>query len=67
MRKRSYVREMTIVSVRLSKRFKKIVERYIKVDLHKDISEFIRDAMREKIQRDAPLLYDELFKRKNEE
>ena len=37
---------------------------YIRLDTHKDISELTREALREKIKRDAPHLFEELFMNK---
>jgi len=40
------------------------MKEYIDLDAHKDLSELTRDALREKIQRDAPELYRDLFNQK---
>jgi len=52
---------MTQIVVRVPWPLKTIMEKYVDSDAHKDISEFVRDALREKIQRDAPTLYKSLF------
>ena len=49
------------LNVRMPKALKDLVEKYISADLHTNISEFTRDALREKIQRDAPEFYRQLF------
>jgi Arc/MetJ-type ribon-helix-helix transcriptional regulator len=52
---------MTQIVVRIPKRLKTMIKKYIDLDAHKDVSEFVRDALREKIKRDAPALYESLF------
>jgi hypothetical protein len=37
------------------------MKKFVSMDAHINESDFIRDAIREKIQRDAPHLYQELF------
>ena len=40
------------------------MEKYIELDAHVTESDFVREAIREKIQRDAPELYKKLFEGK---
>lgn len=54
--------KLVALNVRVPKTLKKLIREFIELDAHKDISEFTRDALREKIQRDAPDLYYKLFK-----
>ena len=49
------------IVVKMPLKLRGLIERYIALNAHKDISEFVRDACREKIQRDAPGLYRGLF------
>lgn len=49
------------LNVRIPKNLKRIMHKYVELDAHKDLSELTRDALREKIQKDAPQLYAELF------
>ena len=56
--------KMTWLNVKLPKNLKKLMKKYVALDAHKDLSELTRDAIREKIKRDAPELYAELFKQK---
>ena len=56
---------MTWLNVRLPINLKELMKNYVALDAHKDISELTRDALREKIKRDAPELYAELFKQKD--
>lgn len=58
---------MVHLNVRVPRNLKKLMKDYIDLDTHKDLSEFTRDAIREKIQRDAPDLYKKLFEKKKEE
>jgi hypothetical protein len=43
-----------------------LVKEYIELDAHMNESEFYRDAAREKIQHDAPNLYEKLFQPEKE-
>lgn len=49
------------ISARIPVPLKTLIQRVIAIDTHINESDFIRDAIREKIQRDAPHLYRELF------
>lgn len=49
------------LNVRIPKTLKRIMHKYVELSAHKDLSKLTRDALREKIQRDAPQLYTELF------
>jgi len=40
------------------------MQKYVERDAHLNESDFIRDAIREKIQKEAPDLYKQLFKEK---
>ena len=53
---------MAQLNIRVPRNLKKLMKQYIALDAHKDLSELTRDALREKIKRDAPRLYSELFK-----
>jgi Arc/MetJ-type ribon-helix-helix transcriptional regulator len=50
------------VSARIPGTLKQLMKRFIAMDAHVNESDFIRDAIREKIQRDAPDLYRQLFR-----
>lgn len=54
-------RQDETVSARIPARFKKVIEEFIRLDSHLNESDLIRDALREKIQREAPELYRSLF------
>ena len=59
-------KELVNINVRVPRALKELIEEYVKCDLHANLSEFTRDALREKIQRDAPELYKQLFKEASE-
>ena len=54
-------RETVVLACRVSKRFAKVVKEYCDLDAHLNPADVLRDSMREKIQRDAPDLYQKLF------
>ena len=49
------------LSIRVPARLKKLIKKYVQNGLHASVSEFARDALREKLARDAPELYRQLF------
>ncbi|MGD0495443.1 MAG: ribbon-helix-helix domain-containing protein [Candidatus Bathyarchaeia archaeon] len=49
------------ISAWLPKTLKELMDRYVARDAHLNVSDLIRDAIREKIQHDAPDLYRQLF------
>lgn len=49
------------IVVRIPRPLRKLIEQHLKLDTHKDLSEFVRDALREKIWKEAPELYSKLF------
>jgi len=50
-----------VIAARIPKTLKELILRIIQVDAHINESDFVRDAIREKILRDAPELYQQLF------
>lgn len=50
------------ISARIPVPLKSLIQKFVALDTHINESDFIRDAIREKIQRDAPHLYKNLFK-----
>ncbi|MEW6069874.1 MAG: hypothetical protein AB1485_04595 [Candidatus Thermoplasmatota archaeon] len=54
-----------VMSVRVTKPLKKVIEQYLRLDTHISVGDLIRDALREKIRRDAPHLYKELFEKES--
>jgi len=53
-----------IILVRVPVTMKETIRKMIQMDLHFTEAEFVRDAIREKIAREAPDLYKELYKSK---
>ncbi len=53
-----------VVSARVPQTLKDLVSRIVVMDAHINESDFLRDALREKIRRDAPHLFQELFQGK---
>ena len=51
------------LNVRIPRTLKELMKQYINLDAHKDLSELTRDALREKIKKDAPELYQQLFQK----
>ena len=56
--------ENQVLSVRVTKSMVNIIWKYLQIDTHVSKSDFVRDALREKIKRDTPQLYAELFNQK---
>lgn len=59
------VAEMPIISARVSKAFKKVIQKYIELDTHVTESDLVRDAVREKIGKNAPFLLKEMIAEQN--
>jgi len=58
-------KETVNVNVRITPTLKKIIEKYIDQDTYINISDFARDAIREKIKRDAQWLIDDIMKKED--
>ena len=56
------MKKETRINARIPRTLKKLMERFVALDSHINESDLIRDAIREKIQREAPELYAKLFK-----
>lgn len=50
-----------VIATRVTKRFADLLEKYCQQDAHVNLADLIRDAIREKIRREAPELYNRLF------
>jgi len=50
------------IATRITIPFAKMIDRYLERDCHVTPADFVRDALREKIRRDAPNLYESLFR-----
>jgi len=49
------------ISARVPRTLKELMRQFVALDVHINESDLIRDAIREKIQREAPELYKQLF------
>ena len=58
-------RDVTI-NVRIPVALKDLVQKIVEQDTHLNESDFYREAIREKIRRDAPDLYRQLFQKQPE-
>ena len=54
------------ISARIPANLKQLMQQFVALDTHINESDLIRDAVREKIQREAPELYKKLFQIDNE-
>lgn len=54
--------ESLVVSARVTKPLALAIEKYLSLDTHVSPSDFIRDAIREKLRRDASWLLDEMIR-----
>ena len=54
------------LNVRIPSTLKELMERFVELDCHTNISDLTRDALREKLKKDAPHLYKQLFEVVNE-
>lgn len=56
-------KDMKSVNVRLPANLEKLIVRYLSVDAtYVNLSEFTRDALREKIKTSAPWIYEEMLR-----
>jgi len=55
------------ISLRVPRNLRELMRRFLELDTHINESEFIRDAIREKLLNEAPDLYKSLFKSLEEE
>ncbi|HEX69003.1 MAG TPA: ribbon-helix-helix protein, CopG family [Candidatus Bathyarchaeota archaeon] len=53
--------DLVNLNVRVPRALKELIQKIVEYKLHANISEFARDALREKIQRDAPELYRKFY------
>lgn len=56
-------KEMENLNVRVPVTLKQLIEKLVSLDCHTNISDFTRDALRQKIQRETPHLYKQLFEK----
>ena len=51
-----------VIATRVTESMFYLIEKYLEKDTHVNNADLLRDAIREKIRRDAPDLYAQLFK-----
>ena len=56
-------REFVVIHIRTPKALKDMIHKCVFADTHTNLSEFVRAAIREKIQRESPHLFQELGKK----
>jgi len=54
-------KDLTTICVMIPQTMRDLIEEILSKDTHTNLSEFVRDAIRQKIQRDTPQLYGQLF------
>jgi Arc/MetJ-type ribon-helix-helix transcriptional regulator len=60
-------KEKTTITFQLPLTLRDLLKDYLSLDTHMNESDFIREAIREKIKQDAPRLYTKLFDEKETE
>lgn len=55
-----------VIGFRAPATLREIVKEFVSLDTHMNESDFYRDAVRQKIQREAPELYKRLFEKERE-
>jgi len=55
-------KELTTICVMIPQTMRDLIEQVVSKDTHNSLSEFVRDAIRQKLQKDASHLYEELFR-----
>jgi Arc/MetJ-type ribon-helix-helix transcriptional regulator len=53
--------DLDVLSVRITKSMTRIIDKFLNIDSHVTKSDFVRDAIRDKIKKEAPQLYLEMF------
>ena len=54
-------RKLKVISTRVTEPLAKIVEEYLRRDTHVNPADLMRDALREKLKRDVPDLYEKML------
>lgn len=52
-------KKIVVVNARIPQTLKTAIRKYVEKDAHINFSDFMRDSMREKLERDAPWLLKE--------
>jgi len=59
--------KLEVISIRVTKSLFNAIKMYMEMDAHVTLSDFVRDAVREKLKRDAPWLLKAMLKAKGDE
>ena len=54
--------DLEVISTKVTRKFNIVIEKFLVMDSHVTKSDLVRDAIREKIKREAPQLLDEMMK-----
>lgn len=54
-------RETVVLSCRVSERFAQLVKKFCSMDSHLNPADLLRDSVREKIAKEAPKMYAQMF------
>jgi Arc/MetJ-type ribon-helix-helix transcriptional regulator len=55
------VEKTKVVATRVTLKTAELIEEFCRRDAHVNVADFVRDAIREKLQREAPELYRSFF------
>jgi hypothetical protein len=55
--------DLEVISVKVTKQLAQMIKQYMELDTHVTLSDFVRDAIRDKIKTDAPWLYEKMLKK----
>jgi Arc/MetJ-type ribon-helix-helix transcriptional regulator len=60
-------KELVNLNVRIPVTLKELIAKYLECDCHTNASDFTRDALREKLAKDAPDLYKQIFEKRQKD
>lgn len=52
---------LKVISTRVTDNLAEAIQEYLRMDAHVSPSDFVRDAIREKLKRDVPQLYESML------
>ena len=58
-------KQTKVVATRVTQQFAQVIDEYCRQDAYINCADLIREALREKLQRDAPELYKHFLRRSN--
>ena len=53
--------KLKVIATRVTEPLWRVIQEYLSMDAHVTPADFLRDAIREKLKRDAPQLYQKMF------